>query len=75
MVISERIQKYIQKLPPALQSKVLDYVEYLLPKIDQEAGVNEEQDWAGMSLDSAMRGMEDENIPVNTLSNVKVLFG
>jgi len=74
MVIAEKIQKYIQKLPPPLQSEVLDYVEYLLAKADQETN-REEKAWVDVSLSSAMRGMEDEDSPAYTVSDLKVSFG
>jgi hypothetical protein len=35
MVIAERIQQYVQRLPASLQVEVLDFVEYLLAKAER----------------------------------------
>jgi hypothetical protein len=37
MVLSERIQERVEKLPARLQTQVLDFVEYLLSKAEREA--------------------------------------
>lgn len=74
MVLAERIQEYVQKLPAALQAQVLDFVEYLLTKLERQAARQEEKDWAGLSLAFAMRGMEQEETPVYTAADLKVVF-
>ena len=56
MTLDEKIYKYVQNLPRSFQEELLDYVEYLVMKADQE----EKRDWDAISLSSAMRGMEDE---------------
>ena len=56
MTLDEKIYKYVQNLPRSFQEELLDYVEYLAMKADQE----EKRDWDAISLSSAMRGMEDE---------------
>lgn len=56
MTLDEKIRQYAQKLPRSLQEELLDFVQYLLMK----AELQEKQDWASLSLISAMRGMEDE---------------
>jgi len=71
MAITEKIQRYVQKLPSAFQVEVLDFVEYLLTKSERR----EDQDWADLSLTLAMRGMEDENAPSYTSADLKVVFG
>jgi hypothetical protein len=70
MTLDEKIQQYIQKLPRSFQEKLLDYVEYLVMKAEQQ----EERDWASLSLSSAMRGMEDEQVSYS-ISDLKVTFG
>ena len=55
MVLSEKIQEYIQKLPASFQAEVLDYLEFLLAKAERE-----DKEWSQLSLTTAMRGMEDE---------------
>ena len=55
MVLSEKIQEYIQKLPPSFQEELFDYIEFLLAKAERE-----NKEWSHLSLASAIRGMEDE---------------
>jgi hypothetical protein len=74
MVVTEKIQKYVQKLPSSLQSEVLDYVEYLLAKAGQETGRQEESAWSDLSLSAAMRGLENEANPGYSTSDLKVDF-
>ena len=73
MGISERIQQYVERLPAPLQIEALDFVEYLLAKAERDAG-QEEKDWLELSLNLAMRGMEDEETPLYTMSDLKVVF-
>lgn len=70
MVIAERIQTYLQRLPPSFQTEVLDFVEYLLAKAEREEGV----EWSNLSLACAMRGMEGEEAPIYTIADLKVVF-
>ena len=74
MVITERIQQYVQRLPISFQVEVLDFVEYLLAKAEREVVRQEEKAWSDLSLSSAMRGMEDEDTPAYTTSDLKVVF-
>jgi hypothetical protein len=73
MCISERIQQYIERLPAPLQIEALDFVEYLLAKAERDA-MQEGKDWSDLSLSLAMRGMEDEETPLYTVSDLKVVF-
>lgn len=70
MVIAERIQTYLQRLPPSFQIEVFDFVEYLLAKVERE----ERAEWSNLSLTYAMRGMENEEIPAYTIADLKVEF-
>ena len=74
MVITERIQQYVQRLPASFQVEVLDFVEYLLAKAEREVVRQEERAWSNLSLSFATRGMEDEDTLVYTTSDLKVLF-
>jgi len=74
MAIAEKIQQYVQRLPLAIQVEVLDFVEYLLVKLERESPTEEERDWSDVSLNLALRDMEDEEIPVYTMSDLKVVF-
>ena len=60
MMITEKIQQSVQKLPPSFQKEVLDFIEYLLAKEERENLHRENQMWSERSLTLAMQGMEDE---------------
>ena len=68
MVLNEKIQEYIRKLPESLQEEMLDYLEFLLVKANRE-----DNEWTRLSLASAMRGMENEP-DLYTLSDLKVKY-
>ena len=69
MTLDEKIHQYVQKLPRSFQEELLDFVEYLVMKAEQQ----EKQDWTSLSLSSAMRDMEDESVLYN-VSDIKVAF-
>jgi hypothetical protein len=69
MTLDEKIQKYAQKLPRSFQEELLDFVQYLLMKAEQQ----EKQDWASLSLSSAMRDIEEEPV-LYKLSDLRVVF-
>jgi hypothetical protein len=69
MTLDEKIQRYAQKLPVSFQEELLDFIEYLMMKAEQQ----EKQEWDSLSLSSAMRGMEDEP-SLYSLSDIKVVF-
>ena len=58
MTLDEKIHQYVQKLPRSLQEELLDFVEYLVMKAEQQ----EQRGWMSLSLSSAMRDMEDESV-------------
>lgn len=70
MVVVERIQTYLQRLPLSFQIEVLDFVEYLLAKAERE----ERAEWSNLSLAYAMRGMEDEETPEYTIADLRAEF-
>ena len=70
MTLDEKIYQYVQKLPRSFQEELLDYVEYLLMKAEQQ----EKKDWEYLSLSSAMRDMEDETLSYS-LSDIRESFG
>lgn len=74
MAITEKIQRVVEKLPTSFQAEALDFVQYLLAKAEHEMGREEERAWSALSLAFAMRGMEDENAPAYTASDLKVVF-
>jgi hypothetical protein len=70
MTLDEKIHEYVQKLPRSFQEELLDFVEYLLMKAEQQ----EKKDWESLSLSAAMREMEDDSVAYS-LSDVRVSFG
>ena len=74
MAISDKIQEGVQQLPTVLQAEVLDFVQYLLVKTRRGSQEDEEGLWSAGSLSSAMRGMEDEDLPQYTPTDLKVRF-
>lgn len=74
MAVAERIREHVQKLPERLQTEVLDFVEFLLLKVEREYAPQDELGWTTFSLTMAMRGMEDEDTPIYTTADLKVVF-
>ncbi|MBI3763447.1 MAG: DUF2281 domain-containing protein [Chloroflexi bacterium] len=74
MIVTEKIQQYVQRLPTSFQTEVLVFVEYLLAKAESDTLRREQRDWSGLSLALAMHGMEDEATPTYTTSDLKVVF-
>jgi hypothetical protein len=70
MALADRIHQRVQELPASSQTEVLDFVEYLLAKASRQ----EDNDWTALSLTSALRGMEDEETPTYTLTDLKERF-
>ena len=70
MTLDEKIQQYVQKLPLSFQEELLDFVEYLVMKAEQQ----EQQEWSSLSLSSAMRDMGEEQVSYS-LSDLRVTFG
>ena len=69
MTLDEKIHQYAQKLPYAFQEELFDFVQYLLMKAEQQ----EKQDWASLSLSSAMHDMERESDLYST-SDIRIAF-
>ena len=69
MTLDEKIHRYTQKLPYSFQEELFDFVKYLLMKAEQQ----EKQDWASLSLSSAMRDMEDEPT-LYSISDIRISF-
>ena len=69
MTLDEKIHRYAKKLPHSFQEELFDFVQYLLVKAEQQ----EKQDWASLSLSSAMRDMEDEPV-LYRMSDIRVFF-
>ncbi|MBU1397633.1 MAG: DUF2281 domain-containing protein [Proteobacteria bacterium] len=69
MSLAEKIMKQVQALPESKQVEVLGFVEYLRSKAEKQ----EIKDWTDLSLSSAMRGIEEEQIPYS-LNDIKESF-
>lgn len=60
MTTVEKILDHLKSMPESAQAEVLDFVEYLRSK---ESRNGEDYEWTQYSLDSAMRGIEEEPSP------------
>ena len=73
-MIAETIQRYIERLPVPLQTEVLDFVQYLLTKVERGNFHEETAMWSDLSLTFAMNGMEDEDSPEYTAVDLTDVF-
>jgi len=69
MTVDEQIHQAIRKLPEPYRQELWDFIQYLLAKAERA----EHEEWAALSLTSAMRDMEDEPSPY-TPDDLKVRF-
>jgi hypothetical protein len=69
MALDEKVFQYVQRLPRSLQEELLNFIQYLLVKTEQQ----EKQEWGVLSLSSAMRDMEDEPA-LYSMADIKVRF-
>ena len=68
MTTVERIHEQVQRLPEPLQAEALDFIEFLM----QCQNVRKEDlDWSHLSLATAMRDIEDEDVPIYDESDLK----
>ncbi len=74
MSLTDKIEQYVEKLPPSFQSEVLDYAKFLLIRAEQESRTHEEKEFSDLSLALAMRGMENDVDPIYTTSDLKATF-
>lgn len=63
MIVPDQITDRLQKLPPSLQRKVLDFIDFLEHGAAQGEDASEDADWTKFSLAQAMNGLEDEDSP------------
>jgi hypothetical protein len=74
MRVLERIYEEVKKLPEPFQAEVLDFVQYLVSKMEREITPENELTSARLSLSLAMRGMEDEDTPGYSTSDLREAF-
>lgn len=78
MTVADKVHQRVLILPEQLQAEVLNFVEFLLTKVERDLQITlqdrENQEWFELSLTMAMRGMEDEEGPDYTLADLKERF-
>jgi hypothetical protein len=70
----EKLQSDVQKLPVDLQQEVMDFVEFPLSRIEQNAARQEEVEWSRAGLAYMMQRMDEEegeDAPIYTLNDLK----
>jgi hypothetical protein len=70
-MIDVRVQEIVRRLPADLQAEVLDFAEYLAEK---SGTGRSDDDWSRVSLEAALRGMEDEPVPDYSVEDLKEVF-
>jgi len=68
MDTTERILNQLRKLPDAAKVEVLDFVDFLIIKA---RSLDEGRTWSNLSVEAALRGMEDE--PLQTYTDEDML--
>lgn len=71
MIVSEKINQKVEKLPIAIQLEVLDFVEFVAQKAERINSEDEGKQWAEFSLNQAMKGLEDEETLEYTEADLK----
>ncbi|MDA0243707.1 MAG: hypothetical protein OT477_09860 [Chloroflexi bacterium] len=78
MLVAEKIHQRVHILPEPLQIEALDFVDFLLSRLEPNLLENiaeiDDLEWSTFSLAMAMRGMEDEESPKYTLDDLKIVF-
>ena len=74
MRVSDRIFEELKKLPEPLQAEVLDFVQNLASEMEQKGTLKNEYTSTSLSLSLAMRGMEDEETPSYSASDLRETF-
>ncbi|EDN70910.1 hypothetical protein BGP_2250 [Beggiatoa sp. PS] len=70
----QMVNSNLTKLPPVLQTEVFDFTEYLIFKHQRQSTVETSDNELLLSLNLAMRGMEDEEIAFYTLEDLREKF-
>jgi len=74
MDTAQLINDNLTTLSPTLQSEVLDFIEYLRFKNQVLSKVEQPNQESLLSLNLAMRGMEDEKTPLYTVEDLREKF-
>ena len=67
----DRINQRIKRLPEKSQKEVLHFVEFLLSKAGKLEEDYNSTDWNKFSLDQAMKGLENDDMPEYSKSDLK----
>jgi len=67
MIAEDQITDKLQKLPPRLQREVLDFIDFLSQRVEEDDDVN----WKRFSLAQAMRDLENDGTPEYVESDLK----
>ncbi len=71
MIVTEKINRRVEKLPIEIQLEILDFVEFVAQKAERQNASEENRQWTDFSLAQAMKGLEDEEIPEYTEADLK----
>lgn len=77
MLSIEKLQSDVQRLPVDLQQEVMDFVEFLLSRIEHNAARQEEVEWSRAGLTYMLQRMDEEegeDAPIYTLNDLKVRY-
>ena len=66
MSLAEKIMEKVKLLPEDKQSEILDFIDFLSKKTNEE----ERKEWSQFSLETAMRGLETEET-LYTVEDIK----
>ena len=66
MSVAEKIIEKVKSLPEEKQVEILDFIDFLLKKVNEE----ERKQWSQFSLEEAMRGLEAEET-IYTFEDIK----
>ena len=66
MGVAEKIIEKVKSLPEDKQSEILDFIDFLSKKANEE----ERKQWSQFSLETAMRGLETEET-LYTVEDIK----
>lgn len=72
MPSTEKIVHELETLPAMLKEEALDFIGYL--KMKEAKGSREIREWNRFSLESALRGMEDDEFPAYQESDLKEVW-
>ena len=60
MLLIEKLESDLQKLPIDLQQEVMDFIEFLLAKVEWNAARQEEVEWSRAGLAYMMQRLDEE---------------